>query len=182
MKLEQQSEETVPLNSPKLAVLLTLFKTTLKLEEYPSIDVLQTLRISLAVITTWEMVPSVGHSGIFLIQLFTQEKFLSPWFHAEIPEGCLSKKVSTLLLHTGHLLDIQESINGFKTFFFLKTDMHIGDYWWKLQYCNRRHFISENKNFMKIVVHLIWVCKHSDIKFESKTQFCKYVKNCPEIS
>ena len=56
-------------------------------------------------------------SGIFGIQLFTPEKVLGPRFHAEIPEGCLSKKVSTLLLHTGHLLDIQESINGFKNFF-----------------------------------------------------------------
>ena len=25
------------------------------------------------------------------------------------------------------------------------------------------HFLPWNKNFMKIFVHLIWVCKHSDI-------------------
>ena len=34
---------------------------------------------------------------------------------------------------------------------------------------------SSNKNFMKIFVLTIWVCKHSDIK-ERKNQFCKYVK------
>ena len=49
-------------------------------------------------------------------------------------------------------------------------------YWWKLQYCKRCHFLSWNKNFMKIFVHLIWVCKHLDIKFETKNQFRKYVK------
>ena len=31
-------------------------------------------------------------------------------------------------------------------------------------------------------VHIICALQHSDIKFESKNQFCKYVKNCPEIS
>ena len=34
---------------------------------------------------------------------------------------------------------------------------------------------------MKFVVHLILVCKHLDIKFESKNQFRKYVKKCPKI-
>ena len=45
-------------------------------------------------------------------------------------------------------------------------------HWWKLQYGNRCHFLSWNKNFMKILVHLIWACKHSNFKFESKNQFC----------
>ena len=52
----------------------------------------------------------------------------------------------------------------------------------KIAMLQSRSFLSWNKNFMKIFVHLIWVCKHSDIKFESKNQFRKYVKNCPEIS
>ena len=42
-------------------------------------------------------------------------------------------------------------------------------------------FLSSNKNFMKNVVLIIWVCKHSDIKFESREQFFKYVKYCPKI-
>ena len=50
-------------------------------------------------------------------------------------------------------------------------------YWWKLQYCN-----CWKKNFMKILVHLIWTCKHWNSKLENKNQFYKYVKNCPEIS
>ena len=29
---------------------------------------------------------------------------------------------------------------------------------------------------MNIFVLIIWVCKHSDIKFEERKQFCKYVK------
>ena len=29
---------------------------------------------------------------------------------------------------------------------------------------------------MKNIVLIIRVCKHSDIKFESKNQFCKYLK------
>ena len=37
------------------------------------------------------------------------------------------------------------------------------------------------KNFMKIVVNIIWVLPHSDIKFESKNRFCKYVLNYPKI-
>ena len=41
-------------------------------------------------------------------------------------------------------------------------------------YC--RHFLSGNKNYMKILVHLILACKHSNSKFESKNQFCKYIK------
>ena len=40
-------------------------------------------------------------------------------------------------------------------------------YWWKLQYCNRCCFLSLNKNFMKILVHLIWACKDSNFKLES---------------
>ena len=32
-------------------------------------------------------------------------------------------------------------------------------------FCNRCHFLSCNKNFMKIVVHIIWVLPHSDMKF-----------------
>ena len=36
-------------------------------------------------------------------------------------------------------------------------------------------FLSSSKNFMKIFVLIIRVCKHSDIKFESRKQFCKYV-------
>ena len=38
-------------------------------------------------------------------------------------------------------------------------------------------FLSCNKKVMKIIVHIIWVLTHSDIKFECKNQFCKYVKN-----
>ena len=34
---------------------------------------------------------------------------------------------------------------------------------------------------VKTFVHIIWVLPHSDIKFYSKNQFCKYVKNCPNI-
>ena len=30
---------------------------------------------------------------------------------------------------------------------------------------------------MKIAVLIIWVCKHSDIKFESRKQICKDDKN-----
>ena len=33
---------------------------------------------------------------------------------------------------------------------------------------------------MKIFVLIKRVCKHSDIKFECKNQFCKYVKYCTE--
>ena len=54
-------------------------------------------------------------------------------------------------------------------------------YWWKLQYCKCCHLLSSNKNFMKILVHLIWGGKHSHIKFESKNQCCKYVKECSKI-
>ena len=28
---------------------------------------------------------------------------------------------------------------------------------------------------------LLFGCKHSDIKFESRKLFCEYVKNCPKI-
>ena len=42
-------------------------------------------------------------------------------------------------------------------------------------------FLSCNKNFMKIVVPIIWFLPHSDFKFESKIQFCKYVRNYPKI-
>ena len=52
---------------------------------------------------------------------------------------------------------------------------------WKLQFCNRCHFLSWKTNFMKIFVHIIWVCKHSDFKFESTQNFCKNIKNCPKI-
>ena len=31
-------------------------------------------------------------------------------------------------------------------------------------------------------MHIIWLCKHPDIKFESKNQFRKYIKNCQKIS
>ena len=44
-----------------------------------------------------------------------------------------------------------------------------------MQYCNPCHFLSSNKNLMKTVVLIIWGCKHSDIKFDSRKQFCKYV-------
>ena len=37
------------------------------------------------------------------------------------------------------------------------------------------------QNVKKILVHLIWVCKHAAIKFESRKQFRKCVKNCPKI-
>ena len=47
--------------------------------------------------------------------------------------------------------------------------------------CNPCHFLTSNKNFMKIFVLIHRVCKHLDIKFESKKQFCKYVKNNPKI-
>ena len=53
-------------------------------------------------------------------------------------------------------------------------------YWWKLQYCNHCHFLSWNKNVVKILEHLIWVCKHSNSKFESNYlifgQFLTYLK------
>ena len=49
------------------------------------------------------------------------------------------------------------------------------------QYSNRCHFLSSNKNLMKFFVLIFWVSKHSDIKFESRKQFCKYVKYCPKI-
>ena len=64
---------------------------------------------------------------------------------------------------------------------------HMGDFTQPQQkyagtgkYCNiaiPAIFVSSNKNFMKIFVLIIWVCKHSDIKFESRKQFRKYVKN-----
>ena len=49
---------------------------------------------------------------------------------------------------------------------------------------------GENGNFeialivlpeIKAFVHIIWLCKHSDIKFGRKNQFCKYVEKCPKI-
>ena len=36
-------------------------------------------------------------------------------------------------------------------------------------------FFQIIKNILKIIVHIIWVCKHPDIKFR------KYVKNYPKI-
>ena len=44
--------------------------------------------------------------------------------------------------------------------------------------CN---ILSSNKNFMKMFVLILMMCKHSDINFEIKNQFCKYARNCPEI-
>ena len=49
-------------------------------------------------------------------------------------------------------------------------------HWWKLQYCNGCYFLSSKKTFMKIFVLIKRVCKHSDIKFQSKNLFCKNVK------
>ena len=34
---------------------------------------------------------------------------------------------------------------------------------------------------MKICLHIICVLPHSDIEFERKNQFCKYVKNYPKF-
>ena len=48
-------------------------------------------------------------------------------------------------------------------------------------------FLSSNKNFMKIFVLIIQVCKHSDIQFESTKQFSNMLKivqksgNCSQI-
>ena len=33
------------------------------------------------------------------------------------------------------------------------------------------------KDFMKNFVHHIWVCIYLDVKFESKNQICKFIKN-----
>ena len=38
-------------------------------------------------------------------------------------------------------------------------------------FCNRSHFLSCNKNFMKIFVHSIWLFTHLDFKFESNWFF-----------
>ena len=50
-----------------------------------------------------------------------------------------------------------------------------------MQYCNRCHFLSWNKIFMKTLEHLIWACKHSNSKFESNYlifgQFLTYLQN-----
>ena len=57
-------------------------------------------------------------------------------------------------------------------------------FWFRMYFywfCNRSHFLSYNKNFMKIFVHIIWVLQHSDYKFESKNQFFKKFKNCPKL-
>ena len=75
------------------------------------------------------------------------------------------------------IFDIEESTYGW---FHLAT-AKICWYWWKSQYCNPCHFSSSNKNFMKIFVLIIWLCKHSEMEFESRKQFCKYDKNWPKI-
>ena len=54
----------------------------------------------------------------------------------------------------------------------------------RMSFCwffNRCHFLSCNKIFIRIFTHIILVLPHSDIKFESKNQFCKYVINYPKI-
>ena len=78
--------------------------------------------------------------------------------------------LSTLLC--GHVRDqLFQSLDCFCLFFKSPNDIlvilpsHLE--YWKFQYCSRCQFLSRNKNVMKILVHLIWVCKHSDIKFAS---------------
>ena len=38
------------------------------------------------------------------------------------------------------------------------------------------HFLPCKLNFLKCFTHIIWVCKHSDFKFEGKQNFCKYIQ------
>ena len=50
-------------------------------------------------------------------------------------------------------------------------------HWWKLQYCNRCHFLSHNKNFMKILC-LFKGCVSTQIyNLRAKINFANMLKN-----
>ena len=91
----------------------------------------------------------------------------------------LRYRVNPKMLPHGHIFKTNGTYKGIWGYFPSRDkNMHKIA---KLQFCHRSHFLSCNNNFMQTFVHIIWVCKHPDIKFEIKKQFRKYVKNYQKI-
>ena len=47
-----------------------------------------------------------------------------------------------------------------------------------MQFCNNCKFLLYRKNFLTIFLHIIWVCKHSDFKFECEWKILKIKSEC----
>ena len=93
----------------------------------------------------------------------------------------LNHAIFSILSYEKHTLGVKTHRSKPPYLWFPSATAKICWYWWKWQFWNRCRFLTWNKNFMKIIVHIIWLCKHSHIKFGGKNQFCKYVKNYPKI-